>query len=68
VEAVLEQLTQAIFNKEMKPGSLLPGERELARTLAVSRSVVREALPHLTEPRLDRNPQGLGAVVTGRVQ
>jgi DNA-binding FadR family transcriptional regulator len=64
VEAVLDQLTQAIFDSKMKPGSLLPGERELARTLAVSRSVVREALRTLQSRGLVEIRQGLGAVVT----
>jgi GntR family transcriptional regulator, transcriptional repressor for pyruvate dehydrogenase complex len=41
---IVRQLQQSIAQGELKPGSLLPSERELASKLWVSRSSVREAL------------------------
>lgn len=46
-EAVCDQIRQQVFRGELRPGDRLPGERELAEQLAVSRSVVREAIRSL---------------------
>lgn len=46
-EAVSDQIRQQIVRGELRPGDRLPGERELAEQLAVSRSVVREAIRSL---------------------
>jgi DNA-binding FadR family transcriptional regulator len=41
---VAQQLLQRILSKEFAPGAVLPSERELVETYAVSRPVAREAL------------------------
>jgi DNA-binding FadR family transcriptional regulator len=41
---VAQQLLQRIITKEFLPGSVLPSERELQETYAVSRPVAREAI------------------------
>jgi len=46
-EAVCDQIRQQVFRGELRPGDRLPGERELAEQLAVSRGVVREAIRSL---------------------
>jgi GntR family transcriptional repressor for pyruvate dehydrogenase complex len=51
-EAVCDQIRQQVFRGELRPGDRLPGERELAEQLAVSRSVVREAIRSL-ESRIE---------------
>ncbi|MEA2582360.1 MAG: hypothetical protein QOF33_445 [Thermomicrobiales bacterium] len=54
-DAVRDQLTRSITSGELKVGTKLPPEHELARTFGVSRTVVREALGSL---------KGMGLVVT----
>jgi len=61
-QAVTKQLEQRI-SKELKPGDLLPPERELVRTLGVSRSSVREAIRSLELMGLLDPRQGVGTVV-----
>ncbi|MCW5654733.1 FCD domain-containing protein [Hydrogenophaga sp.] len=46
-EAVCEQIRQQVARGELRTGDRLPGERDLAEQLAVSRSVVREAIRSL---------------------
>ena len=41
---ILEKLKEIIHQKNLLPGDKLPSERELAETLNVGRSSVREAL------------------------
>jgi GntR family transcriptional repressor for pyruvate dehydrogenase complex len=55
VEAVRTQLEEAIRDGQVEVGSRLPSEHELARTMGVSRPVLREALGHL---------RGLGLIVS----
>jgi DNA-binding FadR family transcriptional regulator len=43
-EQISQQLLQRIINKELMPGSVLPSEREISESYAVSRSVAREAI------------------------
>lgn len=43
-EQVLEQVEEQIVKGRLRPGDRLPPERQLAETLGVSRSAVREAL------------------------
>ena len=45
-EAAVEALRNFIIEKKLAPGDKLPPELELAATLNVSRSVVREAIAH----------------------
>ena len=46
-EEIMEQIRQMIAQGDLKPGDKLPSERELADTLGVSRTSVREALTAL---------------------
>lgn len=44
VEQTISFLTDAIVNRELKPGSRIPTEMELSEKLGVSRNTVREAI------------------------
>ena len=46
-EYVIEQIQEFILNNVLKPNDSLPSEQELANTLNVSRSTIREALRKL---------------------
>lgn len=65
VDAVVGRLTQVVLNGELKPGSLLPPERDMAEHLGVSRNVVREATKIMQSRGLLTVKQGLGTVVNG---
>jgi len=45
VQSIIKQILQQIQEQRLKPGDILPSERELITVLGVSRSSVREALP-----------------------
>jgi len=62
-EQVANQLQQLIVDESLVPGDKLPGERELAQTLGVSRTVVREALRVLGVRGLVRVKPGCGSFV-----
>lgn len=47
-EAVAEQIKQAIYDGQLKPGDRLPSERELCKMFNVGRPTIREALRTLT--------------------
>lgn len=57
-DAVFDQVWGQIVAGELAPGATLPGERELAAQLSVSRSVVREALQRLAQAGLVEIRQG----------
>ena len=61
-EQVARQLQQRIID-ELKPGDLLPPERELVQMLGVSRSSVRDAIRSLELVGLLEPRQGIGTVV-----
>ncbi len=61
-QQVAKQLEQRIA-EELKPGDLIPPERELVRTLGVSRSSVRDAIRTLELMGLLEPRQGIGTVV-----
>lgn len=61
-QEVARQLERRI-TEELKPGDLLPPERELARMLGVSRSSVRDAIRSLELMGLLEPRQGIGTVV-----
>ncbi len=44
VQQVIDCLTQAMLNKELRPGDKIPTELELAESLGIGRSTVREAI------------------------
>lgn len=48
VQQVIDRLTQAMIQKELRPGDKLPPEIELASMLGVGRNSVREAIKVLT--------------------
>lgn len=59
-QAVVEQIRNAIFAGELKPGDRLPPERELCQMLGVSRVAVREALRVLQHSGLIEVRPGAG--------
>jgi GntR family transcriptional repressor for pyruvate dehydrogenase complex len=61
-QEVARQLEQHIV-EELKPGDLLPSERELVQMLGVSRSSVRDAIRALELMGLLEPRQGIGTVV-----
>jgi GntR family transcriptional regulator, transcriptional repressor for pyruvate dehydrogenase complex len=61
-EQVAEQLQKRIL-EQLKPGDLLPPERELARMLGVSRSSIRDAIRSLELLGLLEPRQGVGTMV-----
>lgn len=61
-QEVARQLERRI-TEELKPGDLLPPERELAKMLGVSRSSVRDAIRTLELVGLLEPRQGIGTVV-----
>ena len=48
VQSVINCLTDAMRNKQLKPGDRIPPEPELAASMGVARSSVREAIKILT--------------------
>ena len=62
-DEIVEQLRQLILTGQYRPGAKLPPERELARTLAVNRASLREALKKLEHMGLVRIRQGDGTRV-----
>ena len=59
---VAEQLQAHIVNK-LKPGDMLPSERELVRAFRVSRTSIRDAIRILEATGLLEPRQGIGTVV-----
>lgn len=62
-ERVADQIGDLIRNGEVGPGQRLPAERDLAKTLGVSRPVVREAMIALEVAGLVEVRTGSGAYV-----
>ena len=63
---VVDQIQEAILGGTLKPGDMLPPERELKETFAISRGTLREALRVLEQKGLIEIRLGVngGAVVT----
>jgi GntR family transcriptional regulator, transcriptional repressor for pyruvate dehydrogenase complex len=61
-EDVARQIERLIL-KKLKPGDKLPSERELAETLAVSRSSIRDAIRSLELAGMVEPRQGAGTIV-----
>lgn len=61
-QEVAKQLERRV-NEQLKPGDLLPPERELAQMLGVSRGSVRDAIRSLELMGLLEPRQGIGTVV-----
>ncbi len=62
-ERVQQQIEDLILDQALLPGERLPSENEMARTLTVSRSVVREAIRLLTAKGLVAARNGSGIYV-----
>ncbi|MBW1893153.1 MAG: FadR family transcriptional regulator [Deltaproteobacteria bacterium] len=62
-EEIMEQLKDKIIRGDLKPGSKLPPERELANQLEVNRTTVREALHKLESMELIEIKHGNGIFV-----
>ena len=60
----IDALTDMITSGDMKTGSQLPSEEELANQLGISRSTLREALGHLETRGCIARRQGIGTFVT----
>ncbi|MCP3955596.1 MAG: FadR family transcriptional regulator [Desulfobacterales bacterium] len=62
---VVDQIQEAILSGELKPGDMLPPERELKETFSISRGTLREALRVLEQKGLIEIRLGVngGAVV-----
>ena len=60
----IDALTEMIVAGELKAGTQLPPEDELASQLGISRSTLREALGHLETRGLIARRQGIGTFVT----
>lgn len=63
---IAAQIGGDITEGRLKPGDKLPTEHFLAKSLGVSRSVVREAIAQLRNEGLVETRQGVGAFVTER--
>lgn len=61
---VVEQLQDLIFEKHLRSGSRLPGERELCAQFGVSRTVIREATKVLAQRGMLMIEPGRGTFVT----
>lgn len=59
-QIVIEQIKQSIERGELKSGDKLPGERDLAEELSVSRATVREAMSVLEATRIVKVLPGVG--------
>lgn len=62
VDACVRTLKLAILRQELPAGEKLPGERELASQLGVSRNTLRSALVRLEQERLVSVRHGVGIV------
>jgi GntR family transcriptional repressor for pyruvate dehydrogenase complex len=60
---VADQLQELIVAESLLPGEKLPGERELAERMGVSRTVIREAIRVLSDRGLVRAKSGCGTYV-----
>lgn len=63
-QGVVAYLTDILQNGSLGTGDQLPTETEIMRTLAVSRTVVREAVPHLHVAGLVETRDGIGTLST----
>ncbi len=63
-EQIVEQLQELIFEKHLRSGNRLPGERELCEQFGVSRTVIREATKILAQRGMLVIEPGRGTYVT----
>ncbi len=60
---VADRIQELIVSESLKPGDKLPGERELAEQMGISRTVVREAIRVLSVRGLVKTKSGCGTYV-----
>ena len=63
VNAVVEKLRQALARGQWRSGEMLPGQRELAEQMGISRPSLREAVTVLETLGLVRSMPGKGVLV-----
>ncbi len=63
-EQVAKQFKELLDNNELRPGDVLPGEHELAKSFGIGRSHVREAIKLFQLYGIFKPVQGVGTVVT----
>jgi DNA-binding FadR family transcriptional regulator len=63
-EIIVKQITDLIKEKQLRPGSRLPSEREIAATLSVSRASVRQAIAALAARGIVTVQQGDGTFIS----
>jgi len=64
LDQVIERITKAVATGELKSGDQLPGERQVAEALQVSRAVVREAYSALQLAGLVERKVGTGSFIS----
>ena len=65
----LQQLIeQAIATHDLKPGDVLPPERDMAEALSISRVTVRRAIDNMVQEGVLTQRQGAGTYISNRVQ
>jgi GntR family transcriptional repressor for pyruvate dehydrogenase complex len=64
VDRVEANLVELLRDRKLKPGDVIPKEVELAETLGVSRTVVREALSRMRMMGMIESKKKKGAVIT----
>ena len=67
VDFVADQLIEIIINDELQAGDKLPNEFELAKSLNVGRSTIREAMKKLESQNILVIKQGAGTFVSGKI-
>lgn len=67
-DTIAEELEKRILEGSLKPGDLLPSERELAIELGVSRPSLREAIQKMVAKGLLTTRHGYGTRVTDRLE
>ena len=67
VDSIVQKLLEPIERGQWAAGQMLPGQRELAEQLNVSRTPIREAIRRLAADGLvEWHEQGLTVTTTGR--
>jgi GntR family transcriptional repressor for pyruvate dehydrogenase complex len=62
-ESAVDAIRQYIIKEQLKPGDMLPSERQIQQLLGISRSTLREALRVLQRMGLIEARQGKGLIV-----
>lgn len=60
---VIERIKEALLNKELQPGDFLPSETELAKSLGVGKTSIREAVKMLQALGIVEVKRGQGTII-----